>query len=47
MKIPVLESLFNQVVGLKVADLQAFIEERLQYRPFPVNIAKFLRTTFL
>ena len=42
-KISVLESLVN-----KVAELQAcnFIKKWLQDRCFPVNIAKFLRTTF-
>ena len=37
-----LESLFNQVAGLK-----GFIKKRLQNKCFPVNIAKFLRTTIL
>ena len=41
-KTPVLESLFN-----KVADLEAynFTKKRLQRRCFPVNIAKFSRTS--
>ena len=38
-----LGSLFNKVVGLQSCD---FIKRRLQHRCFPVNIAKFLRTTF-
>ena len=42
-KIPVLESLFNKVAGLKV---YKFIKKRLQYRCSPVNIAKFLKTSF-
>ena len=42
-KTPVLESLFNKVAGLKVCN---FIKKRLQLRYLPVNIAKFLRTTF-
>ena len=43
MKTPVLESLFKTV-----ADLEArkFIKKRLQYRCFPVDIAKSLRTIF-
>ena len=40
---PVLESLFDNVTGLKVGN---FIKKRLQYRCFPVNIAKLLRTAF-
>ena len=43
-KTPVLESLFSKVAGLEVSD---FIKKRLEQRPFPVNIAKFLETTFL
>ena len=43
MKTPVLESLFNKVVGLKACN---FIKGRLQHRCFPVNNAKFLRTHF-
>ena len=40
-KTPVLESLFN-----KVADLQP-VKKRLQYRCFPVNIAKSFRAAIL
>ena len=43
-KTPVLESLLNKVADLKVRN---FIEKRLENRYFPVNIEKFLRTTFL
>ena len=43
-KTPVLESLLNKVADLKVHN---FIEKRLENRYFPVNIEKFLRTTFL
>ena len=43
-KIPVFESLFNKVAGLRV---YKFIKKRLQHRFFPVNITKFLRTPFL
>ena len=43
MKTPVLESLFNKVVGLKACN---FITKSFQRWCFPVNIAKFLRTTF-
>ena len=38
-----LESVFNKVEGLKTCD---FIKMRLQRTCFPVNTAKFLRTTF-
>ena len=38
-----LESLLNKVASLKPCN---FIKKRLQHRCFPVNIAKFLRTTF-
>ena len=41
---PVLEFFFNKVVDDQVCN---FIENRLQHRHFPVNIAQFLRTTFL
>ena len=41
---PVLESLFNKVPDLKAFK---FIKKRLQHKCFPVNIAKFWRTTFL
>ena len=40
-RIPVLESLFNNVVGLQDCN---FIKKRFQHRYFPVNFAKFLRT---
>ena len=40
-KVPVLESLFDKVGGLKTWN---FIIKRLQRRCFPVNIAEFLRT---
>ena len=43
MKKPVLETLFNQVAGLKTCN---FFKKRLQYRCFPVKFAKFLRTPF-
>ena len=43
-KTSVSESLFNQVVGLRSATL---LKERLWHRCFPVNFAKFLRTSFL
>ena len=36
-KIPVLESLYNKVAGLKACSV---IKKRLQHRCFPVNIAK-------
>ena len=39
-----MESLFNKVAGLHHSN---FIEERLQLRCFPVNIAKFLRAPIL
>ena len=42
-KTPVLESFFNNVSGPQVCN---FINKKLQHRCFPVNIAKFLRTTF-
>ena len=41
---PVLEFLFNKVVDVQACN---FIKNRLQHRYFPVNIAQFLRTTFL
>ena len=40
---PMLQSLFNGVAGPEAC---GFIKERLQYRCFPVNFAKFLRTRF-
>ena len=40
-KRPVLESLFNNVAGHQAC---SFINKRLQWRRFPVNIAKLLRT---
>ena len=43
-KKPVLEPLFNKVAGLKAYN---FIKKKLQHRCFPVNITKFVRTTFL
>ena len=43
-KTPVLESILNTVAGLKTYN---FILKRLQHRYFPVNIAKFLRTSVL
>ena len=43
-KTPVFESLLNKVARLEACH---FIRKRLQYRCFPVNIAKFLRTVFL
>ena len=39
-----LESFLNNVSGLQACK---FINKRLQHRRFPVNIAKFLKTTFL
>ena len=42
-KTPVLESRFDKVEGRKVCN---FIKKRLQYRCFPVSIAKFLGTIF-
>ena len=42
-KTPVLESLLNKYAGLKAFNV---IKSRLQYRRFPVNFAKFLRTPF-
>ena len=42
LKIPVLESLFNKVAGLKTCN---FIKKR--QRCFPVEFAKFLRTPIL
>ena len=43
-KTPVLESLFDEVAGLKTCN---FIKKRLQHRCFSVNILKFLRTPIL
>ena len=43
-KTPVLESLFNKVVGLQDCN---FIEKRSRHICFPVKIAKYLRTSFL
>ena len=43
-KTPVLESLFNKVAGPKACN---FIKKRLQYKCFPVNIAKFFRPSIL
>ena len=39
-----LKSLFNKVAGFKASN---FVNKRLQHRCFPVNITKFLRTSFL
>ena len=39
-----LESLFNKFAGLQAGN---FITKRLQHRCFPVNIAKFLKTSIL
>ena len=44
MKIPVLESLFNKVAGLRPATL---LKKRLWHKCVPVNFAKFLRTPLL
>ena len=41
---PVLESLFKKVADLKAYN---FIKKKPPHRCFPVNIVKFLRTTFL
>ena len=41
-KIPVLESLFNKLAGLKVCNFT----KRLKQRRFPVNFVKFLRAAF-
>ena len=43
-KTPVLESLFNKVAGLQSCN---FIKKRPQHMCFPMNIAKFLKTSFL
>ena len=43
-KTPVLESLFDNVAGLMACNV---IKKRLQHRCFPVNITKFIRTSFL
>ena len=42
--IPVLESVFNKVAGLRACN---FITKKLQQRCFPVKFAKFVRTPFL
>ena len=44
MKTPAMESLFNKAAALQVCN---FIKKRLQYRSFPVIIAKFLRIPIL
>ena len=44
MKIPVPESLFNKVAGLRPAIL---LKKRPWHKCFPVNFAKFLRTPLL
>ena len=43
-KKPVLESLYNKVAHLQAANV---IKKRLQYRCFPVNIAKYLSAAIL
>ena len=43
MKAPVLESLFNKVVGLGLGQL---CKKKLQRRSFPVYTVKFLRAAF-
>ena len=48
-KTPVLESLFNKVTGVQTfnkVQVCNFIKRKFQHRYFPVNIAKFLSTTF-
>ena len=45
MKIPVLESLFNKVAGLRRQ--ASLLKKRLWRKCFPVNFAKFLGTPFL
>ena len=42
-KVGFLGALFNRAAGLQACD---FIKKRLQYRCFPVSIAKLLRTPF-
>ena len=43
-KAPVLDSLFNKVVGVKACN---FIKKRFQHRYFSMSIAGFLRTLIL
>ena len=43
-KTPVFESLFDKIASLHACDP---IKNILQHRRFPVDIAKFLRTSFL
>ena len=43
-KIPVLESVFSKVAGLKACN---FITKKVQHRCFPVRFAKFLRIPIL
>ena len=43
-KRPVVEYLFNKFMGLQAGNV---ITKRLQHRYFPVNIAKFLKTSIL
>ena len=43
---PVLESLFNKVAELSPRVPATLLKKRLRQRYFPVNIAKFLRTTY-
>ena len=45
-KIPVLEFLFSKVAGLYNFVNSNFMKKRLQYRCFPINIAKFVRIVF-
>ena len=45
-KIPVLESVFNKVAGLK-AQACNFITKKLQHRCFPEKLAEFLRIAIL
>ena len=44
MKTLVLESLLNRIAGLKACN---FVKKKLKHSCFPVNIGKFLRTSFL
>ena len=44
LKTPVLESLFNRVLGMRHATL---LKKRLRHRCIYVNFVKFLRTSFL
>ena len=40
-------SIMNELILKPKLEDDPFIKKRLQHRCFPVNIAKFLRTTFL